>query len=32
MIGYGDDPRILNEGRKNLIAFLTGCAPEKKTR
>ena len=33
MIGYGDDdPRILNEGRKDLIAFLKGCAPEKKTR
>jgi len=33
MIGYGDDdPGILSEGRKDLIAFLKGCAPEKKTR
>jgi hypothetical protein len=31
MIGYGDDPLDL-ERRKSLIAFLKGCAPEKKTR
>ena len=33
MIGYGDDdPWILNEGRKYLIAFLKGCAAKEKKR